>query len=61
MEKIHATTVVAVRHNGVLAIGADGQATLGNTVVKDHVKKVRKLMDGKVLCGFAGSTADAFT
>ncbi len=61
MDKIHATTVVAIRHNGQLSIGADGQATLGNTVVKDHVKKVRKLMDGKVLCGFAGSTADAFT
>ena len=61
MEKIHATTVVAIRHNGQLSIGADGQATLGNTVVKGHVKKVRKLMDGKVLCGFAGSTADAFT
>ena len=61
MEKIRSTTVVAIKHNGKVAIGADGQATLGNTVVKDHVKKVRKLNDGKILIGFAGSTADAFT
>ncbi|GIV39950.1 MAG: ATP-dependent protease subunit HslV [Thermonema sp.] len=61
MEAIHATTVLAVKHNGSIAIGADGQATLGNTVMKSHVKKVRKLQDGKVIVGFAGSTADAFT
>lgn len=61
MEKIKSTTVVAIKHNGRVAIGADGQATLGNTVVKDHVKKVRKLNDGKIIIGFAGSTADAFT
>jgi len=60
MEKIHATTVVAVLHNGQVAIGADGQATMGNTVAKSNVRKIRKLMDGKVLAGFAGSTADAF-
>ncbi|MDH5608886.1 MAG: ATP-dependent protease subunit HslV [Cyclobacteriaceae bacterium] len=59
--KIHATTVLAVKHNGKIAIGADGQATMGNTVAKSHVKKIRKLADGKVLTGFAGSTADAFT
>ncbi|MCU0416622.1 MAG: ATP-dependent protease subunit HslV [Cytophagaceae bacterium] len=61
MDKLKSTTVVAIRHNGKIAIGADGQATLGNTVVKDHVKKIRKLNDGKIIIGFAGSTADAFT
>lgn len=61
MEKIHATTILAVNHNGQIAIGGDGQATLGNTVAKSNVKKIRKLFDGKVLTGFAGSTADAFT
>ncbi len=61
MEKIHATTVIAVRHNGQVAIGADGQATMGNTVAKSNVRKIRLLQDGKILAGFAGSTADAFT
>lgn len=61
MEKIHSTTILAVSHNGQIAIGGDGQATLGNTVAKSNVKKIRKLHDGKVLVGFAGSTADAFT
>ncbi len=61
IEKIHATTVLAVKHNGTISIGADGQATMGNTVAKSHVKKIRKLADGKVVTGFAGSTADAFT
>jgi ATP-dependent HslUV protease, peptidase subunit HslV len=61
MEKIHSTTILAIHHNGQIAIGGDGQATLGNTVAKSNVKKIRKLHDGKVLVGFAGSTADAFT
>jgi ATP-dependent HslUV protease subunit HslV len=61
MLKIHATTVCAVLHNGQIAIGADGQATLGNTVAKSNVNKIRKLQGGKILAGFAGSTADAFT
>lgn len=61
MEKIRSTTVLAIRHNGKVAIGADGQATLGNTVAKSNVKKIRKLADGKIVTGFAGSTADAFT
>lgn len=61
MEKIRSTTVVAVKHNGKVAIAADGQATLGNTVAKSNVKKIRKLADGKIVTGFAGSTADAFT
>lgn len=59
--KIKSTTVCAIKHNGEVAIGADGQATLGNTVAKSNVKKIRKLQDGKIVTGFAGSTADAFT
>jgi ATP-dependent HslUV protease, peptidase subunit HslV len=61
MEKIHATTIIGVIHNGQVAIGGDGQATMGNYVAKSNVKKIRKLHEGKVLAGFAGSTADAFT
>ncbi len=61
MMEMKATTVVAVRHNGQIAMGADGQATFGNTVAKSNVKKIRKLADGKIMVGFAGSTADAFT
>jgi ATP-dependent HslUV protease subunit HslV len=59
--KIKSTTVVGIIHNGEVAIGADGQATMGNTVAKGNVKKIRKLHNGKVVTGFAGSTADAFT
>lgn len=61
MEKIHSTTIIAVIHNGQVAIGGDGQATMGNYVAKSNVRKIRKLQEGKVLAGFAGSTADAFT
>jgi len=61
MTKIRSTTVIAIRHNGEVAIGADGQATMGNTVAKSNVKKIRKLQEGKIVTGFAGSTADAFT
>lgn len=61
MTKIRSTTVLGVFHNGQIALGADGQATLGNTVAKSNVKKVRILAGGKILAGFAGSTADAFT
>ena len=61
MQKIHATTVLGVMHNGKVALGADGQATMGNTIAKSNVRKVRKLNGGKILAGFAGSTADAFT
>lgn len=60
-EKIHATTILAVLHNGEVAIGGDGQATMGNYVAKSNVKKIRRLQNGKILAGFAGSTADAFT
>ncbi|MBT8141955.1 MAG: ATP-dependent protease subunit HslV [Gammaproteobacteria bacterium] len=55
------TTIVSVRKNGKVAIGGDGQVTLGNTVMKGNAKKVRRLHGGKVLAGFAGGTADAFT
>ncbi len=61
MTKIHSTTVIAVKHNGKVSIGADGQATMGNTVAKSNVRKIRTLQDGKIVAGFAGSTADAFT
>ena len=61
MTKIRSTTVIAIKHNGEVAIGADGQATMGNTVAKSNVRKIRKLQDGKIVTGFAGSTADAFT
>ena len=61
MTPIHATTVIAVKHNGTVSIGADGQATMGSTVAKSNVRKIRKLQDGKIITGFAGSTADAFT
>ena len=58
----HATTIVAVRHRGKTAIAGDGQVTFGgNTVMKHNAKKVRRLYHGKVLAGFAGSVADAFT
>ncbi|MCP9762033.1 ATP-dependent protease subunit HslV [Lacihabitans soyangensis] len=61
MEKIKSTTVLGILHNGKIALGADGQATMGNTVAKSNVKKIRRLVGGKILAGFAGSTADAFT
>ena len=57
---IHATTVLGVIHNGQVALGADGQATMGDTVVKSSVKKIRKIGEGKIITGFAGSTSDAF-
>ncbi len=59
---MHATTIFAVMHNGQCAMSGDGQVTLGNAVVMKHkAKKVRKLFNGQVLAGFAGSVADAFT
>ena len=61
MKNLKSTTVCAVLKNGKVAIGADGQATMGNTVAKSNVKKIRILHEGKILAGFAGSTADAFT
>ncbi len=62
MGQFHATTIIAVRHNGKGAMAGDGQVTLGNQVVMKHTaRKVRRLFNGKVLAGFAGSVADAFT
>ena len=57
----HATTILAVRHNGQVAIAGDGQVTLGETVMKGTAVKVRSLYEGQVLAGFAGAAADAFT
>lgn len=61
MEMFKGTTVIAVRHAGKVVIGGDGQVTLGSTVVKGKARKVRRLFNGKVITGFAGATADAFT
>ena len=61
MNAIHATTILAVRKDGKLAMGGDGQVTVGDTVMKQRAVKVRALADGKVLAGFAGAAADAFT
>jgi ATP-dependent HslUV protease subunit HslV len=58
---VHATTVVCVRHRGQVAIGADGQVSIGQTIVKANARKVRKLYHDRVLSGFAGTAADAFT
>lgn len=55
------TTILAVRHSGKVAIGGDGQVSLGQTIMKSTAQKIRKLLDGQVIVGFAGSTADAFT
>ncbi|MBQ3687472.1 MAG: ATP-dependent protease subunit HslV [Treponema sp.] len=58
---MRSTTVIAVKRNGSVAMAGDGQVTAGNTVVKGNARKVRRIYDGKVLTGFAGSVADAFT
>jgi ATP-dependent HslUV protease, peptidase subunit HslV len=60
-DRIYGTTILAVRRNGRVAVGGDGQVTLGQSVMKSNARKVRRLYDGKVLAGFAGGTADAFT
>ena len=59
--QMHATTILSVRRKGEVAIGGDGQVSLGNTIVKGDAKKIRKLSGGKVLCGFAGATAASIT
>ncbi len=61
MIEMKGTTIVSVRKNKTVAIGGDGQVTMGNTVAKSNAKKIRRLYNDKVLVGFAGSTADAFT
>jgi ATP-dependent HslUV protease, peptidase subunit HslV len=57
---VHATTIICVRKKGKVAIGSDGQVTLGDTVVKHGAKKIRRLYNEKILAGFAGSSADSF-
>lgn len=59
-KKWRSTTVLAIRKNGEVSMAADGQVTLGNTVMKSNAKKIRRIYDDKILIGFAGSTADAF-
>lgn len=59
--RIHATTIIGLRHNGRTAIGGDGQVTLGTTVMKQKTNKIRRLYNDSVLVGFAGSAADAFS
>ena len=61
MTALHGTTVIAVRRNGRVVIGGDGQVTLGHTIMKGNARKVRRLYQNKVIAGFAGGTADAFT
>ncbi len=61
MEQFHGTTILAVRRDGHVVIGGDGQVTLGNTIMKSNARKVRRLYQNKLLAGFAGGTADAFT
>ena len=61
MESFHATTILCVRRGNRVALGGDGQVTLGNVVIKGTARKIRRLYQDKVLAGFAGATADAFT
>ncbi len=61
MEQFHGTTILSVRRGSVVALGGDGQVTLGNVVIKGSARKVRRLYQDRVLAGFAGGTADAFT
>ena len=61
METFHGTTILSVRRDGMVALGGDGQVTLGNVVVKATARKIRRLHHDRVLAGFAGATADAFT
>ena len=61
MEQFRGTTIVSVRRNGKVAMAGDGQVSMGNTIMKGNAQKVRRLAGGKVIAGFAGGTADAFT
>lgn len=61
MQQYHGTTIVSVRRNGKVVIGGDGQVSMGNIVMKANARKVRRLYEDKVIAGFAGGTADAFT
>jgi ATP-dependent HslUV protease subunit HslV len=59
--KMHGTTIIGIKHKGKIAVAGDGQVTLGNAVMKATARKIRRLYDNKVVVGFAGATADAFT
>jgi ATP-dependent HslUV protease subunit HslV len=61
MEQMHGTTIIGIYRKGHVAIGGDGQVTMGNTIIKSTALKIRKLYDNKVIAGFAGATADAFS
>lgn len=61
MEQFRGTTIVSVRRNGKVALGGDGQVSFGNTIMKGNARKIRRLYEDKVIAGFAGGTADAFT
>jgi ATP-dependent HslUV protease subunit HslV len=61
MDQFHGTTILSVRRGGAVALGGDGQVTLGNVVLKGGAKKVRRLYQDRIIAGFAGGTADAFT
>lgn len=61
MEQLHGTTILSVRRKGKVVIGGDGQVSMGNTIMKGNARKVRRLYNERVLAGFAGATADAFT
>ena len=61
MQQFRGTTIVSVRRNGRVAVAGDGQVSMGNTIMKGNARKVRLLADGRVIAGFAGGTADAFT
>src|SRR5207342_237392 len=61
MEQMHGTTILSVRRGSSVALGGDGQVTLGNVVIKGGAKKIRRLYQDRILAGFAGGTADAFT
>lgn len=60
-DRFHGTTILAVRHDGKLAVGGDGQVTMNDTVVKHHARKVRRIFNNRIVVGFAGATADALT
>src|SRR5580765_1891744 len=61
LEQFRGTTIVSVRRNGTVVIGGDGQVSIGHTIMKSNARKVRRLFNNKVIAGFAGGTADAFT
>lgn len=61
MEQFHGTTILSVRRNGMVVVGGDGQVTMGHTIMKSNARKVRRIYNNKVIAGFAGGTADAFT